>query len=181
MSKKYNKIYAENALKNNKYGGRRFMGFTPSGKEVWSTMEFNRSSKVLSLSLGKGFNDLYHEDAFLSPVRVQRKLSQPKPKNLQQEFKIVRKNSAGGQVTYRTLEYIQKLKSAVDAKQSKSHVNGVPTRLLFQYCASLIYTGDLNENVGYRWSDVTKLWGLPSGEYFIIDSFAKGQDNEEKI
>ena len=78
MSKKYNKIYAENALKNNKYGGCRFMGFTPSGKEVWSTMEYDRSSKVLSLNLGKGFNDLYNKDAFLSPVRVQRKLSQPK-------------------------------------------------------------------------------------------------------
>ncbi len=47
MSKKYNKIYAENALKSKKYGGRRFMGLTPSGKEVWSTMEFDRSSKVL--------------------------------------------------------------------------------------------------------------------------------------
>ena len=177
MSEKYKKIYSTNAENSKKYGGRRFLGITPNGKEVWSTMEFDRSSKVLSLNLGKGFKDLYHEDAFLSPVRVQRKLSQPKPKNLQQEFKIVRKNSAGGQVTYRTLEYIQKLKSAVDAKQSKSHVNGVPSKLLFQYCASMIYTGDLNENVGFRWSDVTKLWGLPSGEYFTVDSFPKGKDN----
>ena len=72
---------------------------------------------------------------------------------------------------------MEKLKSAVDAKQSKSHVNEVPTKLLFQYVASMIYTGDLNENVGFRWSDVTKLWGLPSGEYFTIDSFPKGQDN----
>ena len=177
MSEKYNKIYAENALKSKKYGGRRFMGLTPSSKEVWSTMEFDRGSKVLSLNLGKGFSDLYHEDAFLSPVRVQRKLSQPKPKNLQQEFKIIKKNSAGGQVTHRTLEYMEKLKSAVDAKQSKSHVDGVPTKLLFQYCASMIFTGDLNESAGFRWSDVTNLWGLPSGEYFIIDSFPKGEDN----
>ena len=40
------------------------MGLTPSGKEVWSTMEFDRSSKVLSLNLGKGFSDLYHEVHF---------------------------------------------------------------------------------------------------------------------
>ena len=72
---------------------------------------------------------------------------------------------------------MEKLKSAVDAKQSKSHVNEVPTKLLFQYVASMIYTGDLNENSGFRWSDVANLWGLPSGEYFIIDSFPKGQDN----
>ena len=177
MSGKYEKIYSANAERGKKYGGKRFLGITPSGKEVWSIMEFDRSSKVLELNLGRGFNDLYKEEAFLSPVRIQLKLSQPKPKNLQHEFKIIRKKTAGGEVTHRTLEYLEKLKSAVDAKQSKSHVNGVPTKLLFQYVASMIYTGDLNENIGFRWSDVTKLWGLPSGEYFTIDSFPKGQDN----
>ena len=177
MSGKYEKIYSANAERGKKYGGKRFLGITPSGKEVWSIMEFDRSSKVLELNLGRGFSDLYKEEAFLSPVRIQLKLSQPKPKNLQHEFKIIRKKTAGGEVTHRTLEYLEKLKSAVDAKQSKSHVNGVPTKLLFQYVVSMIYTGDLNENIGFRWSDVTKLWGLPLGEYFTIDSFPKGQDN----
>ena len=177
MSEKYEKIYSANAERSKKYGGRRFLGITPKGREVWSTMEFDRSSKVLDLNLGRGFNDLYDNEAFLSPVRIQIKLSQPKPRNLQHEFKIIRKKTAGGEVTHRTLQYLEKLKSAVDAKQSKSHVNGVPTKLLFQYVASMIYTGDLNENVGFRWSDVTKLWGLPSGAYFTIDSFPKGQDN----
>ena len=177
MSEKYDKIYSANAERGTKYGGRRFLGITPKGKEVWSTMEFDRSSKVLDLNLGKGFKDLYGEQAFLSPVRIQIKLSQTKPKKLQHQFKIIKKKTAGGEVTHRTLQYLEKLKSAVDAKQSKSHVDGVPTKLLFQYVASMIYTGDLNENAGFRWSDVTKLWGLPSGEYFIIDSFSKGEDN----
>ena len=177
MSEKYEKIYSANAERGTKYGGRRFLGITPKGKEVWSTMEFDRSSKALDLNLGKGFKDLYDEQAFLSPVRIQIKLSQTKPKNLQHQFKIIKKKTAGGEVTHRTLQYLEKLKSAVDAKQSKSHVNEVPTKLLFQYVASMIYTGDLNENAGFRWSDVTNLWGLPSGEYFIIDSFPKGEDN----
>ena len=177
MSEKYEMIYSANAEKSKKYGGRRFLGITPKGGEVWSTMEFDRSSKVLDLNLGKGFNDLYDNEAFLSPVRIQIKLSQSKPKNLQHEFKIIRKKTAGGEVTHRTLQYLEKLKSAVDAKHSKSHVNGLPTKLLFQYVASMIYTGDLNENVGFRWSDVAKLWGLPSGEYFTIDSFPISQDN----
>ena len=177
MSEKYKKIYSTNAENSKKYGGRRFLGITPNGKEVWSTMEFDRSSKVLELNLGKNFNDLYHEKAFLAPVRLQRKLYQPKPKNLQHELNMIRKNSSGGQVTPRTLDYLEKLKAAVDAKQSKSHVKGVPTKLLFQYVASMIYTGDLNENVGFRWSDVANLWGLPSGEYFIVDSFPSGGNN----
>ena len=177
MSEKYEKIYSANAERSKKYGGRRFLGITPKGREVWSTMEFDRSSKVLDLNLGRGFNDLYDNEAFLSPVRIQIKLSQPKPRNLQHEFKIIRKKTAGGEVTHRTLQYLEKLKSAVDAKQSKSHVNGVPTKLLFQYVASMIYTGDLNENSGFRWSEVASLWGLPSGEYFTVDSFPKSQDN----
>ena len=177
MSEKYNKIYAKNALKSKKYGGRRFLGITPKGREVWTTMEFDRRSKLLELNLGIGFKDLYHEEAFLSPVRIQRKLTQPKPKNLQHEFKIIKKLTAGGSVTVRTLQYLERLKAAVDAKHSKSHVNEIPTKLLFQYVASIVYTGDLDENTGFRWSDVTNLWGLPSGEYFTIDSFPKGQDN----
>ena len=91
MSEKYEKIYSANAERSKKYGGRRFLGITPKGREVWSTMEFDRSSKVLDLNLGRRFNDLYDNEAFLSPVRIQIKLSQPKPKNLQHEFKIIRK------------------------------------------------------------------------------------------
>ena len=62
MSEKYNKIYTKNALKSNKYGGRRFLGITPNGREVWTTMEFDRRSKLLELNLGIGFKDLYHEE-----------------------------------------------------------------------------------------------------------------------
>ena len=67
--------------------------------------------KVLNLNLGKGFKDLYDEQAFLSPVRIQIKLSQTKPKNLQHQFKIIKKKTAGGEVTHRTLQYLEKLKS----------------------------------------------------------------------
>ena len=61
MSEKYEKIYSANAERGTKYGGRRFLGITPEGKEVWSTMEFDRSSKILDLNLGKGFKVLYDE------------------------------------------------------------------------------------------------------------------------
>ena len=77
------------------------------------------------------------------------------------------------------VNYIEKLKSAVDSKQSKSHVKEIPTKLLFQYVASVIYPGDLDEKNGFRWSDVTNIWGLPSGEYFTIDSFPSSKDNKE--
>ena len=67
MSGKYEKIYSANAERGKKYGGKRFLGITPSGKEVWSMMEFDRSSKVLELNLGRGFNDLYNCLLYTSP------------------------------------------------------------------------------------------------------------------
>ena len=178
MSQKLNKVYEENAKRRSLYGGKRFLGFTPSGNDVWTTMRYEKESKELNVDLGKGFRKLYDEESFLSPTRVNIKLSQPKPKNLQKELQRNSRN-AGGKVTLRTLEYIEKLKSAVDSKHSKSHVKGIPTKLLFQYVASIIYPGDLDEKIGFRWSDVTNIWDLPSGEYFTIDSFPTSKHTEE--
>ena len=178
MSKKLNKIYEDNAKRRNLYGGKRFLGFTPNGNDVWTTMRFEKDSKELNVDLGKGFSKLYDQRSFLSPTRVHIKLSQPKPINLRRELQRNSRN-AGGKVSIRTLEYIEKLKSAVDSKQSKSHVKEIPTKLLFQYVASVIYPGDLDEKNGFRWSDVTNIWGLPSGEYFTIDSFPSSKDNKE--
>ena len=178
MSKKLNNIYEDNAKRRNLYGGRRLLGFTPDGNDVWTTMRFEKDSKELIVDLGKGFSKLYDQKSFLSPTRVHIKLSQPKPINLKRELQRNSRN-AGGKVSIRTLEYIVKLKSAVDSKQSISHVKGIPTKLLFQYVASVIYPGDLDEKIGFRWSDVTNIWGLPSGEYFIVDTFPKNEENKE--
>ena len=61
MSGKYEKIYSANAERGKKYGGNRFLGIKPSGKEVCSIMEFDRSTKELDLNLGRVFNALYKE------------------------------------------------------------------------------------------------------------------------
>ena len=55
MSKKLNKIYEDNAKRRNLYGGKRFLGFTPNGDDVWTTMRFEKDSKELNVDLGKGF------------------------------------------------------------------------------------------------------------------------------
>ena len=86
MSRKLNKVYEENAKRRSLYGGKRFLGFTPNGNDVWTTMRYEKESKELNVDLGKGFTKLYDEQSFLSPTRVHIKLSQPKPKNLQKEL-----------------------------------------------------------------------------------------------
>ena len=39
--KKYSDIYEKNAIRKSVYGGRRFLGFTPKGKDIWVLMKYN--------------------------------------------------------------------------------------------------------------------------------------------
>ena len=174
--KNYSAIYESNAVKKNIYGGRRFLGFTPKGKDVWVTMKYTRDDMELFLKVDKGFKDLFKEDARLAISRVDIKLNQKKPENLLADMSRNRRN-AGGEVTIRLLEYIEKLITAVEAKKSKGYVNERPSSLLFQYVASIVYPGNLDEQYGFRWMDAIKMWNIPSGEYFTVDSFQKTIDN----
>ena len=141
-------------------------------------MKYHKNEKQLMLTTTNGFKELFDDQAKLATSRVDLKLNEKKPDNLHllAQMNSNRKN-AGGQVSYITLEYIQKLVSIVDSKNSIAFIKGQPTSLLFQYVASIVYPGDLDELNGFRWMDVIKIWELPSGPYFTIDSFAKTLDN----
>jgi len=176
--KKYSDIYEKNAIRKSVYGGRRFLGFTPKDKDIWVLMKYNKNDKQLMLKTTNGFEKLFDDHAKLATSRVDLKLNEKKPDNLHllAQMNSNRKN-AGGQVSYRTLEFIQKLVSIVNSRNSVAFINGQPTSLLFQYVASIVYPGDLDELSGFRWIDVVKIWDLPRGPYFTIDSFAKTVDN----
>ncbi len=176
--KKYSEIYERNATKKSIYGGRRFLGITPKGKDIWALMKYDKFKRELILKTSSGFDELFNDNAKLATSRVDLKLNEKKPDNLNllAQINSNRKN-AGGQVSYITLEYIQKLVSIVDSKNSIAFIKGQPTSLLFQYVASIVYPGDLDELSGFRWMDVVKIWELPSGPYFTIDSFAKTVDD----
>ena len=68
-SEKAKKIFSENAKKSNVYAGRRFLGYTPTDKEVWITMEYLRNTQELSLRVDSGFNFTGEKNSpsFLSP------------------------------------------------------------------------------------------------------------------
>ncbi len=162
--------FLQNAEKSKKYYGRRYLGTTNNGKEIWITMRFDRVDLQISLEVNGDLDDLLEEGAALAPVRVTQRLGNKKP-DLQDLIRVCR-NNAGGRVTPRTIEYIKKLINAVEAKSSKSHVDGKCSSLLFQYVTGIVFEGDTNELEGnYRWYDAVKQWKIPSGEYFIIDSF----------
>ena len=162
--------FANNAQKSRSYEGRRYLGKTAKGREIWATMRFNRQDMQIFLEVNGNINDLLDTNAILAPIRITQRLGNKKP-NIHDYVRLNRKN-AGGCVTPRTIEYIKKLMKAVEIKSSKSHVDGKCSALLFQYVTAIIFEGDTNEVEGhYRWHDAVEQWKIPSGEYFIIDSY----------
>lgn len=44
--------------------------------------------------------------------------------------------------------------------------------IVISICIGIVFAGDTNEAEGhFRWFDAVKAWNIPSGEYFIIDSY----------
>lgn len=170
LKKRKKEQFLTNALKKDTFNGRRYLGTSKFGKDIWIIMRFNKEDMQISLEIDGKLDDLKDPDAILAPIRISQRLNRPKP-NINDYIRLNRKN-AGGQVTLRTIQYIEKLIRAVDMKSSKSHVNGKCSSLLFQYVSGIVFAGDTNEAEGhFRWFDAVKAWNIPSGDYFIIDSY----------
>ena len=172
MLRDINKIYRKNAEKNNIFSGKRFLGYTPNKKEVWITVKYLRDTRELSLWVNTGFYLLYEEDADLAQTRLSVKSYDKTPKDVERSL-IANKKNAGGKVTVRTLDYIERLLFAVNMKDSIAYVDGQPSSLLFSEVAWIVFTGDLDEKTGFRWRDVVDVWKLPRAGYFTISSFPK--------
>jgi hypothetical protein len=160
----------ENAKKGTIYAGKRFLGFTPKGAEVWISMELDRTSKDLSIRTTHNLDSLLGEDAELTQKRIVVKKGASNSNSIHDLMRRSQKNM-GGEITERTITYLKKLISASEMKSGKGYVNGEVTRLLFQYAANAIYEGSFDAEKGdFSWSQVIKTWNLPNGEYFLIDS-----------
>ncbi len=88
-SEKAKKIFSENAKKSNVYAGKRFLGYTPSNKEIWITMEYLRDTQELSLQVDSGFNLLYDKDALLVPTRIDQKGIRKKKINISLDLELM--------------------------------------------------------------------------------------------
>jgi len=89
--------FAQNAKSADKYYGRRYLGTTKYGKDIWITMRFDRADLQISLEVNGDIDDLLEEGAVLAPIRVSQRLGNKKP-NLQDYMYVNRKN-AGGKVS----------------------------------------------------------------------------------
>ena len=117
LKKRKKEQFLTNALKKDTFNGRRYLGTSKFGKDIWIIMRFNKEDMQISLEIDGKLDDLKDPDATLAPVRISQRLNRPKP-NINDYIRLNRKN-AGGQVTLRTIQYIEKLIIKICKKNPK--------------------------------------------------------------
>jgi len=159
---------AENARKATKYGGKRFLGFTPSGAEVWISLLIDRETKTVELKTTHDIDVLLEEGAVLASRRVTVKRNATNHSTAEDLLRRMQKNM-GGDITEDTITYFKKLLHLVESK-TLGYENNVPTTGLIRLVTNAVYEGDVDdESVGFRWTEVIKYWGFPRGEYFTLE------------
>jgi hypothetical protein len=166
----------QNAQKGNTFAGRRFLGFTKHGAQVWISMEVNKDRKDLNIKTTHKLDALLEEGAELAKKRIVVKKG---ASNFNSVHDLIRRNqkNMGGEINEKTITYMKKLISASEMKDGKGFVKGQVTRSLFMYASNAIFEGDLDEDRGgFGWSQVIQTWQLPHGEYFTMDSMPLSEE-----
>ena len=101
-----------NAKKANIFAGKRFLGFTPKGGEVWINMELQKDSKTLSIECSHNLNVLLQPGAKLATKRVTVKKGSSTRGTASELLRRNQKNM-GGEVRPETILHMQRLISAV--------------------------------------------------------------------
>ena len=150
-----------NARRSVKYEGRRYLGRNKSGKQIWITMRLERASMFISLDCNGRITDLLEDSSELATSRIVQRLGNRKP----DVYDMMHRNreTKGGEVTRNTINYMRKLMSAVELKDSISHANGKCTSVLFRLVSNAVFEGDSHKDQGYSWNDVIKNWEFPEG------------------
>jgi hypothetical protein len=166
----HSQLSLENAKKATEFGGKRFLGFTKKGAEVWISAYLNRETKEIKVQSTHNLSVLLEDGAELAARRV----IVERNKTLYTDVNSViasMKRDSGGRVSKRTLEHLDALMSQSETKTGRGFVKGVPTTLFIRYVFESIYSGNTDSaEGGFRVIDVIKSWGFPQGEYYLINS-----------
>jgi hypothetical protein len=166
----------QNAQKSKSFAGKRFLGFTKHGSQVWISMEVDKDQKDLIIRTTHNLDALLEDGAELVKKRIVVKKG---GSNLNSVHDLIRRNqkNMGGEVNEETITYMKKLISASEMKDGQGFVKGQVTRSLFMYASNAIFQGDHDvERGGFGWSQVIQTWQLPDGEYFTIDSIPLSEE-----
>ena len=160
--------FKNNAKNSTHYGGKRFLGFTAKGTEVWISFHIERETLKASISTTHNLDALREPGAILATKRVTLKRG---ANNRNSATDLMRKNikNMGGEVTLSTLIYLEKLIDALKRGYGKPFVNGKISSLMFSYLSQAIFEGTYDHEYGDNiWTYIMKEWSLPNGEYFTV-------------
>jgi len=165
-------IHKEELKKNAKlittFGGKRFLGYTNKGSEVWISYTADKKSGNIKISTTHNLDSLLKENSIFAPKRVTLKKGTPNRRTAKELIQLNKKNM-GGTVTESTLVYLQKLIDALARGYGKPFVKEKPSSLMFMYIAHAIYEGSYSAEDGDTISsEVREVFNFPDGEYFTV-------------
>ncbi len=143
------------------YGGKRFLGLTKAGKPVFVSYVINLSDLKLKMSFTHNLSVLTKEGSKLANDRYMYK-NGTRPNISYESMTRKLKKKRGGEVTIKTLHYLQRLSNLVDINFYKGFIKNKPTKLMFKYVADAVFVDtDVTQH------DIMEYWNLPDSTYFV--------------
>jgi len=172
----------KNAEKIREFGGKRFLGLTPKGKEVFVYYIIDRDTMSISMSFTHRPGILLEEGAKLANnhYSTARHMSLTTDK-VHMTRTLSNKNSR--EVTIQTLNNLMRLKNLCDIKYHKAYQNGKVSKLMTRYVCDVIYTGvyDTGSKLPTL-EDIMETWEFSKeGEYFVPEQTWKYPDDLNDI
>ena len=139
------------------FGGRRFLGLTKNGNEVWISYTIDQETLNIQLKATHNLDNIVE----FAPKRITTGTNEAAPLDMMDA-----RQSDRGAVTKNTLRYMQSL---LDLPQTVGKVNGRCSSQLFMYVSNAIYEGEWDTHgTKVRWIDILNAWDFPTGRYFTI-------------
>ena len=161
----------ENTEKASEFGGKRFLGLTPKGKEVYVKYRLTKDDMKLSIWFTHKPSILLKEGSKLANKRYDCGLYETlKNSAYLMTRKLQKKHSQ--EVTSQTLYWIKRLELLTEMNYTSAFVKEIPTKFMFNMVSSVIYNGDFDSSsVKPTRHEVLDMWNFADGgEYFVPEN-----------
>ena len=161
----------ENTEKASEFGGKRFLGLTPKGKEVYVKYRLTKDDMKLSIWFTHKPSILLKEGSKLANKRYDCGLYETlKNSAYLMTRKLQKKHSQ--EVTSQTLYWIKRLELLTKMNYTSAFVKEIPTKFMFNMVSSVIYNGDFDSSsVKPTRHEVLDMWNFADGgEYFVPEN-----------
>ena len=157
-----------NAEKLNEFGGKRFLGLTPKGAEVYVYYIIDRNTMTIQMDFSHRPSILLREGAKLANNRYSARRGQSITTTIEHMTRVPQKKN-NQEVTEQTLNHLMRLKNLNDIKFHKAYDKGKVSTLMTRYVTDVIYTGDYESSNEYPTiQDILQVWEFPmGGSYFV--------------